>query len=393
MLKSNIQAVISPSVELVSAKQSDPTAFFQTVSAAFSQAFSQGRSQGRSQACSQARNQSDPPVENPSERFFMIGGFPICLRFASSTMLDHLTPALAHLAIPHTRPALTVGLWDTLSTGIEMPKPPWGIEDYLTRSEIRGYTNERICTAYDVWSGGLQLLDKQKNTAFFWTRNVQTLPIYERGAPLRMILHWWMHERGRQLIHAGAVGLPTGGVLLAGKGGSGKSTTSLACLDSALLYASDDYCLVSTESEESTKLPPYVHSLYNTAKLEATHVNRNVPQLKPMINNQEALETEKALFFLHQHYPEKLTSGFPIRAILLPQVTGEKDTKLSSVSSMSALRALAPSTMLQLSGTGKSEFQSMANLVKQVPSYCLELGTELSQIPQVILKFLKEGYL
>jgi hypothetical protein len=46
---------------------------------------------------------------------------------------------------------------------------------------------------------------------------------------------------------------------VAGKGGSGKSTTALACLDSPLVYASDHYCSLTNEPA------PYVYSLYDSA--------------------------------------------------------------------------------------------------------------------------------
>ena len=173
--------------------------------------------------------------------------------------------------------------------------------------------------------------------------------------------------------------------MLAGKSGSGKSTTALACLDSLdskLLYASDDYCLLATEPA------PYVYSLYNSAKLDVEHLSRRVPHLRSLISNPEELETEKALFFVSQHQKEKITTGFPLRAILLPHVTGRLESTLAPASPIAALKALAPSSIFQLSGAGQADFQAMAKLVKQVPCYRLELGTELARIPEIILELL-----
>lgn len=317
--------------------------------------------------------------------YYAIAGFPICLRFASLAMAARLTPALAHLVVAPTPPALTICLWDSVSTGVAMPNPPWEHADYLTRAEVRGYSNERYQTAYDVWGGTLWMLDQVNNVAIFWTRDSTSLSTYDRGAPLRMILHWWMRARGRQFVHAGAVGIPDGGVLLAGKSGSGKSTTTIACLGTDLLYASDDYCLIETDPKA------YVYSLYNSVKLDIATLQRNVPHLDPLISNQNELGTEKALLYLYQQYPEKLSTGFPLRAILLPRVTGGMNTTLVRATPIAALKALAPSTLLQLSGAGQTEFQLMTKFVKQIPSYHLALGTELSQIPQVILRLLKDG--
>jgi hypothetical protein len=92
------------------------------------------------------------------------------------------------------------------------------------------------------------------------------------------------------------------------------------------------------------------------------------------------METEKAMLFLHQHHPAKIVSGFPIKAVLIPRVTGQPDTSVRSTTAGAALRALAPSTIFQLAGSGNKAFETMSNLVKQVPCYVLDLGTDVKQI-------------
>jgi len=81
-------------------------------------------------------------------------------------------------------------------------------------------------------------------------------------------------------------------------------------------------------------------------------------------------------------------SGFPIKAVLIPRITGQSDTSVRPTTTGAALRALAPSTIFQLAGSGQTAFQTMSSLVKQVPCYSLELGTEMAQIPEVILSLL-----
>ncbi|MGB0383497.1 MAG: serine kinase [Ardenticatenaceae bacterium] len=350
---------------ITNASESKPAAFFQTAY--------------------QAYKRAEEVMGGSIDRFYEIAGCPICLRFAGSALISPLAPALQHLATPPVpTPALTVCLWDSASTGTPMPPPPWAASDYLARQEIRGYNDERIQTTFDVGGGVLSMLDIKQNLALYWTRDAERVPTYERAEPLRALLNHFLRHHGRHLVHAGAVGSKTGGVLLAGKSGSGKSTTALACLDSELLYASDDYCALATEPA------PYVYSLYNSAKLDVEHMSHRVPHLRAQISNPEELETQKALFFFHQHYPEKITTGFPLRAILLPHVTGRLESILVPASPIAALKALAPSTIIQLPGAGQAAFQAMAKLVKQVPCYHLELGTELARIPEVILKLLGE---
>jgi len=97
------------------------------------------------------------------------------------------------------------------------------------------------------------------------------------------------------------------------------------------------------------------------------------------------------LFFLGKKYRGRMTPGFPLRAILLPHVAGGTDTTLKPVSPISALRALAPSSIFQLAGAGQSEFEALTRLVKSIPCYALELGTNLQRIPEVIAELLAGG--
>ncbi|MFM6846780.1 MAG: serine kinase, partial [Dolichospermum sp.] len=78
------------------------------------------------------------------------------------------------------------------------------------------------------------------------------------------------------------------------------------------------------------------------------------------------------------------------KAVLVPQITGKLETHLRPMSAGAALRALAPSTIFQLAGSGQTALQIMSSLVKQVPCYVLQLGTDMVQIPDVILRLLSQ---
>ncbi|MEM6450517.1 MAG: serine kinase [Cyanobacteria bacterium P01_D01_bin.105] len=337
---------------------------------------------------------------NVQERFYKIGGYSICLRFAGEAMLKQIAPAIAHLEIPEiAQPDLKICLWDNQSTQTQLPGLMsvfirlfhWYWHEHLDgRQNVKALCSNhesleenRFSARLNIGANVFSMLDQQQNLAMYWIEDVADLPYWEKGSPLQSILNWWLSARARQYVHAAAVGLETGGVLIAAKGGSGKSTSALACLNSPLKYASDDYCLISTDPT------PYVYSLYSSAKLKGATDFARFPELAALCSNSEQLKDEKALFFLHKHYPEKIVSGFPLRAILVPRITGEPNTHLKRITAIHALSALAPSTLLQLSGTGKQAFANMSQLVKQLPCYSLELGTDILQIPLVILELLQ----
>jgi len=342
--------------------EADPLAFFDEAYRAFEEA--------------------ERKTDGATERFFDIADYRVRLRFSSPALVPIITPALEHLEADRSpTPALTVCVWDSASTGVGMPAPPWTSENYGARGEITGYSNDRIHTVFDLGSGVLSMLDLERNLGIFWVRDADRLPFWESGAPLRIIFHWWMRRHENQLTHAAAVGNAEGGVLLVGRGGSGKSTTALACLDSRLKFVSDDYCLVRTRPV------PHVYSIYSSGKLTFGSLEK-FPGLETVFSQVETIKADKMLYFLGKKYYGKIASGFPLRAILLPHVRGGTDTSLEPVSQIAALRALAPSSIFQLPGAGRSEFETLARLVKEIPCYALALGTDLRQIPEVISELL-----
>ena len=337
---------------------------------------------------------AEEAVGGTIDKYYKIGNHSICLRFAGEALIPYITPAIAHLACsPTTKPDLTIHLWDIVSTNSKLPlllsslvcllgHAWWVLAD--NRGALKDYSSKRLKTVFYPHPNRLSLLDLEENKAFYWLENALQVPYYEMGASLKVILHLWFQEREYHYIHAGAVGLPTGGVIIPGKGGSGKSTTTLTCLDSELMYASDDYSLITLQPE------PYVYSLYNTAKLNVTETDfKRFPHLVPLIHNTDSLEEEKAMLFVQQHYPEKVSSGFPLKAIFVPRVTGELNTEIKPSTPGQALAAIAPSSILQLPGETGKAFKMMSQLVRQVKCYSLELGTDLSQISPTILNFLQ----
>ena len=324
------------------------------------------------------------------ERVYHIGTQTLVVRFANERLMPRLTPALEHLAMPEavasagTTGPLTVCVWDSASTGVRMPPPPWTRDAYASRGDLRGQATGRFQAAYQFTTAGvglLSLLDRAQALGMYWLSDAQHLPDYEGGGPFRNLLHWWLAEKGQQLIHAGAVGRAGGGVLLAGRGGAGKSTTALACLAAGLRYLADDYCLLEPGPE------PQVWSLYNSAKVRLDGLKR-FPHLAPLVDARDDHQEAKAIVFLQRHFPERLIRRFPLRAILLVRLAGRAASALTPATPAAALRALAPSTLFQLAGAGGAAFHMLGQLIRQVPCYYLEAGTDLGQLPGVVAALL-----
>ncbi|HJX31877.1 MAG TPA: serine kinase [Thermodesulfobacteriota bacterium] len=328
------------------------------------------------------------------DRFYTIANHTVRLRFVGQTLVDSLSPALEHLVAERVpEQSLTVCLWDGASTKKQIPSFPWD-ENVTMAKNIQSpnegtnpviyFYDERIRGAYQVGTDTLSMLDTKLNTAIFWVPDVFKISYYERSSPLRALFQWWANNHRLQLLHSGAIGIDTGGILLVGEGGSGKSTTALACLQSKLCYVSDDYCLVDRDSH------PYAHSVYSSAKIDEKGLQR-FPHLALAAENIERLAEEKALLFLNRHWPEKISRGFPVRALLVPRITGGEKTRLTPASPRDTLLAFAPSTMLQLRGATQEDLSFMARLNRHLPGYFLELGKNTDNVPDIILDLLSKN--
>lgn len=344
-------------------KPADVQEFFERVHGAFHEAVNQGKSRSF---------------------FLSLGGYIIKLVFSSKKLEEKIFPALEHLAIGEDRPAdLTILLWDSATSQVPMPPPPWDMDDYSSRAEIDGFSNGQVLTAFHLGVSALSMLDLQRSLAIYWVQDAEQIPFYESAAPLRIILNWWMGRNRRLFVHAAAVGKPDGGVLITGKSGSGKSTSALACLFSDLYFTSDDYAIVTEEPQ------PRVFGIYNIAKKDFDDIAR-IPQAKDAVLNSPNQIHEKAIYKINESYPNKMINEFPLKAILVPQITDQSVTTLEPISAISALTALGPTTILQQPFSGEDILGRLAEIVKSVPAYRLKLGSEINQIPEVISSLLKD---
>jgi hypothetical protein len=225
------------------------------------------------------------------------------------------------------------------------------------------------------------ILDRERGLAIYWARSADRVPGYEVAAPLRGIFQWWAADRGIEQVHAAAVGLPDGGVLIAGKPGSGKSNAALACVDSDLYVVGDDFCLIDSKPR------PSVFSLYSTAKT-APDDRRRHAFLGGWPSTAMLAGAKKTVYFLQEAAPERLIAGFPLRAILVAEVTDDRESRIGPLTPAAAMVALAPTSLVLAPGSERAAFHRLAALVRTVPCHALRIGTDARQVPRVIHRFL-----
>ena len=323
-------------------------------------------------------------------RWYEIGGRSICLRVIPGEETNRLLPAIAHLSVapPDGGTAdLTVsalsgrrGLGFPLLDNLLNRLADYWQSACGPRGEVLELHAEEVSAIYNAGPNVLTVVDFATNRGWLLKLDDAPFPYWEVGSPLRFLWHEWFARQGLQYVHAAAVGNASGGVLLVGQGGSGKSTTALLCAAAGMSYAGDDYCLVDPSLRVA-------HSLYNTGKLLSPDDYARLPQLQGLSANPDGFERgggEKAVYFLSDIWPDCVVKNLPLRAILLPKITGAADTSVEPCNAREALAALLPSTVGQLPAAGSGDGQRMAALVRQLPAYRLHLGREIGQIPAAI---------
>jgi hypothetical protein len=287
-----------------------------------------------------------------------------------------MTPALAHLQIaPVESPDVTFHVWDSESTQTPNVDPPVGWDCLTDRGDIWGFNSPNIRSAFHWIECSLNLMDIPNRTGIFWVRSAEALPYWTKASPFRTLFHWWMEHNGGQLIHAAAVGSQDGAVLITGKGGVGKSTTSLSCVLDGMQYVADDYLVVTLDPT------PRAHSLYNTAKLNPDQAAR-LPELATI--SQQTPPGEKTVMHLFPTRAGQVVTSLPLRALLTPSFA-DSDTTCFVPASRAVLEgATAFTTMSQLPHSGQHTVDFIARLVDRLPGLEMQLGSDLPGVPRAI---------
>ncbi len=302
-------------------------------------------------------------------RSFSVAGVGVEVRVYGGLLADALLPAfdacppLGGVEVPSV-----IHAWDHSATGTRMPA---GVSALVRPGHNPRYVDG--CNHLLIGEGVCALVTEgvQPTTAFFVVDDASTLPWFHRGSPLSLTLASVLGHRGRPFVHAACAGFPDrGGLLLAGRGGSGKSTTALRCLLAGWEYVGDDYVVLHPDDMSA-------HALYSTAKLAPLDLAADaslVPRAATLLP--DPAHTDKTIANLWPAYRAQMPQSLPIRALVTPHVGSGTQTRWQRATAGRGLLALAPSTLIQLASTSAAQLPPLSRVARSVPSYDLELGSE-----------------
>lgn len=306
------------------------------------------------------------------ERTVRIAGEPFILRFAGTHLLDALFPSFAHLAAGGAAAgAASVKVFESTVSGVARPHLPWSeIPDAPGEPIVRLDEGDHQGVA-DSRSTIVAMADLTRRRAVMHVPDVAGVASAEMGARLRPPLLLLLGALGPLPLHAAAVGAGERGALLAGMSGAGKSTLSVACALTGMSFCGDDYVVL-----EDSKGAPIVHALNSTVRLSLRSAGLLGLELPAAAFAPEVQEGDfadpKGQFDIDELAPGAMRSRLRLRAVVVPRRDGVAG-KARPIGGAAALRALAPSTVLQSPGRRPYAMRTLGSLVRALP--CFELAT------------------
>lgn len=302
----------------------------------------------------------------------------MCLRFSSSRLQSSLTRALRHCIIPATSRAeadFVIHIFDGTS-GVSLPHSPWLRADFQRRGEVNSRLSDEIVASYLTGPDILNIYHKRLKKAVYWIRNGKQIPFYERAAPFRHLMHWLLRENGWLLVHGAGVGdRDNRGLLVIGKGGTGKSTVATAAVvDGGMKFCGDDYCAINTS-------PPFrLNSVYLTAKLtEKTIEMLSLSQVDAVYGDEG-----KQVFFMGETMAKQAAESLALKGFVLPCLCpANNPAGLRRMDSGEVARHLAVSSLYQMPHAGAREFACLAKAARSLPGWQMTVptGSPSSAIP------------
>lgn len=313
-------------------------------------------------------------------RYVAINGLAIRLCFLAERSAAYVMPALQHLeCAPTDDVSLAVMICDRKSTAALLLKSPWYEQIEECRDKILMVNSASFHMQYNPDSTIYSVMDTDTKKAYYYANDFMKIPYYEKSAPLRFVLHWWCELHAMCLVHAAAVGVDGAGVLLVGRGGTGKSSLALSAAVHGLKYAGDDYVGLSNKPITSAV------GIYCSAKVN-TDVLGKLPALHGHVANPDRADNDKALLFLDENFKSVWTKEIPLKAIVAPKIS-EGKAGLKKSPAIQIFAEIASSTIFQMPGSGAQTLRTLKNIFQELPVYTFELDTDFAANARLLQEF------
>ncbi len=322
-------------------------------------------------------------------QIYQFGEFILEARFIGGALSEDLTQTIAHAGCTPAgddTPLMTVYI--VVSDEMNQTSPP----DHWPFPEECKEDYQRICwkpelglaMSSDDHRGIWHLCDLVSQTGVYWVRSKSDMPSWEFGSPFRHFIHWASLHCGMTMVHGAGVGIDDCGVLLAGAGGSGKSTLTAAAIAGGWQTTGDDFVLAKSGSEAEC----FSYPIFDVMKLGGM-AEALFPDFTSKALNTKRASDEKALIPISSVTNNQFAKRLPLQAILALELTFQDHSGIQPMSKIDAVGALAPSTMSILRTAVQETLRDCSALARTLPCYRLSVGKDPKECLSVLREFVE----
>ncbi len=321
------------------------------------------------------------------EWYLRLCGRPVRLRAVGRELTDQLTrcfETLQDATIAGARASavavdLSIHAWDRAATNVGCPGIPHAPDttDVLGSGLVSQFRQGRLLR-YDR-AAMVKCFDRADKELFVCVADARRTDLADRCKPFPHFLATWCHDRGVEVLHAGLVSRRGRGVLLGGGPGSGKSTCAVVAALAGFDFLGDD-CV----GTEITPTECRGHACYNAVRVDDGNLQR-LPVLRSHCYAPTSpRDRKKSLVYMSDVIPGRTVASTTIVAIAVPRIVGSGPSRLVPAGKGATLRKLAPSTLLRGLGSRADGLAHIAELVRRLPCYELELGAVVDDVPRCL---------
>lgn len=246
----------------------------------------------------------------------------------------------------------------------------------IRRTEIRGelprFGARRAVTTQSLeyeYLGELDAIGLRDGTGRALLILGNDAPPLARPEAMRILIDWLLSGKPIVALHGATVSWGQKTALISNRGGSGKSSTTAACVVAGAKTCGDDFLLGDSEFR--------VHSVSRSVKLAESSPAKALYQgVTPGVRASfvSAPGEEKDLFLLDELMPGSMTSIAKPDVLLVPKISD--GWRLAPIEPLEVLQAVAPNSVA-MNRDRIAAIAYVKELVARLPAYALEVGPDL----------------
>jgi len=315
------------------------------------------------------------------------------------TILDHMLGIFPEPEKPRGEATYSVFCYDSASQfPVRLPHDRVRIETVrlLTNTKLKYYKSHDYTTEYQSYTplppineAALSVINSHiALTQLEMPEHYQTM--FLRRYLLLIALGQLMRQYGFEPCHAAAITAPWDaeqGALIIGESGSGKTTLSLGCASTGCGLLGDDLVMLRENTEDET-----ISAYTITHEVSVRSSTLELWESLSFLRDFPADLRDKRYCTIEQIRPGAAHIQAPIRLLLFPSLTTEKESRVTPLSKAGTLQELVDRCMSKgnmYPQTQERLFLLLSTLAQQAPGYRLTIARGTNEGPEIVCSLLR----